>query len=117
MIFGFPWRLAALAIVAAAILGVVGLSRYQVSVARAEAAEARESAAAMRSRLDAQNAEIERWRQAAEERAKRAAEARKQARTYRKKSDDAAARLRSFSAAGMGECDALRALVDLDRGR
>ena len=114
---GFHYRLAAIALGVFALVSIVGVSRYQVSIARAEAAEARESAEKMRSTLESQNAEIERWQRTAEERAKRAEEARKAARTYRKKSDDAAARLRAFSAAGMGECDALRALVDLDRGR
>lgn len=111
------WRLAAGGAVLALLLAVVGVSRYQVVRAQTEAAQAREQAAKLRAALDAQSAEIERWRLEAELRARRADEAHKKAGVYRQRAEAAAKRLEAFSAAGMGECDALRALVDLGRGR
>ena len=111
------WRLAAAGAALALLLAVVGVSRYQVARAQADAAEAREQAASLRAKLDAQSAEVDRWRREADLRSRRAIEAHRKAGVYRKQAEAQAARLASFSAAGMGECDALRAIVDLGRGR
>lgn len=115
MIFDLRLVLSLCAVVA--FVGIVGVSRYQVWTARAELAETKEAASKMRASLEQQNEAIERWRQLANERVQQTSKARKTAKVNRKKSEDSAARLRSFSAANMGECDALRTLVDLDRGR
>ena len=111
------WRIAAAGAALALLLAVVGVSRYQVAQAQAETAQAREQAANLRAKLEAQSAEVDRWRLEAELRARRAYEAHKKAGVYRQKAEAAAKRLDAFSAAGMGECDALRTLVDLGRGR
>lgn len=107
-----PWRWLALA----AVVAVIGWSRWQVHSLRADLAAARAEAAQLRAEIQIQTAAVERWRDEADRRARIAQEARFKAAEYRRQAEARKTRLEDYNAAGKGECDALTEIIDLARG-